>query len=90
MEIYWDFLGYATELDREARPSASAGPAQAAELRYRGILEMTQKDASSPELPHYDKVIRQPASLARPDRLLHALRRRPRTAGARSMTATSS
>ncbi len=56
MEIYWDFLGYAVELDpkvaRLHRPEPSA-----AELRYRGILEMMQKNASSPEVPHYDKVI---------------------------------
>src|SRR5207247_1488936 len=29
-----------------------------AELRYRGILEMTQPDRSSPEVPLYDKVNR--------------------------------
>jgi tetratricopeptide (TPR) repeat protein len=56
MEIYWDFLGYARELDpklaRLQRPSPLA-----AELRYRGILEMTQKDLSSPEVPRYDGVM---------------------------------
>jgi Tfp pilus assembly protein PilF len=54
LEIFWDFLGYARELDpgqaRLVRPMMAA-----AELRYRGILETTQKDASSPEIPHYDK-----------------------------------
>ena len=29
---------------------------ETAELRYRGVLEMTQANASSPELPNYDKV----------------------------------
>jgi cytochrome c-type biogenesis protein CcmH/NrfG len=57
MEIYWDFLGYARGLDpglaRLRRPEPLA-----AELRYRGILEMTQKDSSSPEVPEYDKVMR--------------------------------
>jgi hypothetical protein len=57
MEIYWDFLGYARGLDaklaRIERPVAKS-----AELRHRGMLEMTQKDVSSPELPHYDKVMR--------------------------------
>jgi len=57
MEIYWDFIGYATELDpklaRLHRPSMTA-----ADLRPGGILEMTQKNASSPEVPIYDKVIR--------------------------------
>jgi Tfp pilus assembly protein PilF len=56
MEIYWDFLGYARGLDpnlaRKQRPEPLA-----ADLRYRGILEMTQKDRSSPEVPLYDKVI---------------------------------
>jgi len=56
MEIFWDFLGYAVELDpklaRMHRPNMAT-----AELRFRGILEMSQKNASSPEVPHYDKVI---------------------------------
>jgi hypothetical protein len=57
MEIFWDFLGYARGLDpklaRLQRPEPSS-----AELRYRGILEMTRKDDSSPEVPVYDNVIR--------------------------------
>jgi hypothetical protein len=57
MEIFWDFLGFATELDRKLailhRPETLA-----AELRHRGVLAMTQKDPSSPEVPVYDKVIR--------------------------------
>jgi len=28
-----------------------------ADLRFRGILEITQANASSPELPHYDRVV---------------------------------
>ncbi|HZZ77765.1 MAG TPA: FG-GAP-like repeat-containing protein [Gemmataceae bacterium] len=59
MEIYWDFLGYAVELDaklaKQQRPEMAS-----AELRYRGILAMSQKNASSPEVPHYDKVIHGP------------------------------
>lgn len=59
MEIYWDFLGYAVE--RNPKLAKLHRPAMAtAELRYRGILEMTQKNASSPEIPVYDKVIRGP------------------------------
>jgi Tfp pilus assembly protein PilF len=57
MEIYWDFLGYARGLDPKLARVQRPEPV-AAELRYRGILEMTQKDRSSPEVPHYDKVIR--------------------------------
>lgn len=56
MEIYWDFIGYAVELDPKLaklqRPEMST-----AELRYRGVVAMTQKNASSPEVPLYDKVI---------------------------------
>jgi hypothetical protein len=57
MEIFWDFLGYARGLDPKLATLHRPAPV-AAELRFRGILEMTQKDASSPEVPHYDKVIR--------------------------------
>src|ERR1700677_3041059 len=57
MEIYWDFLGYARELDTGLAKIQRPTPL-AAELRYHGITEMTQKDASSPEVPHYDKVVR--------------------------------
>jgi tetratricopeptide (TPR) repeat protein len=57
LEIYWDFLGYARGLD--SKLAKTERPAmKSAELQYRGILEMTQKDASSPEVPHYDKVMR--------------------------------
>ena len=55
MEIYWDFLGYATELDPELASIQRPTPL-AADLRYRGVLEMSKKNASSPEVPHYDKV----------------------------------
>jgi hypothetical protein len=57
MEIYWDFLGYARGLDASLARLEPLIP-DSAELRYRGILEMTQKDKSSPELPLYDKVQR--------------------------------
>src|SRR5438445_7078740 len=65
MDIFWDFLGYASLLEvcgpgeetsrlmRLSRP----GPVTA-ELRYRGVLETSKKNESSPEVPHYDKVIR--------------------------------
>ncbi len=56
MEIFWDYLGYARRLDPSLARLQRPEPVSA-ELRYRGILEMTQKDASSPELPVYDKVV---------------------------------
>jgi cytochrome c-type biogenesis protein CcmH/NrfG len=57
MEIYWDFLGYGRGLDENLARIERPTP-KSAELRYRGFLEMTQKDASSPELPVYDRVMR--------------------------------
>jgi Tfp pilus assembly protein PilF len=72
MEIFWDFLGYARVLEEVAvadtRVDQNANallltrwyrPALArAELHYRGILEMSKKNENSPEVPHYDRVIR--------------------------------
>jgi hypothetical protein len=57
MEVYWDYLGYARELDHALAKLQRPEP-MSAQLRYRGNLEMTQKDASSPEVPVYDKVTR--------------------------------
>ncbi len=56
MEIYWDFLGYAVKRDPKLVQLHRPEPL-AADLRYRGVLEMTQKNRSSPEVPHYDRVI---------------------------------
>jgi len=56
MEIYWDALHYASARDatqvveKELLPSV-------ADLRFRGIVAMTQANKSSPELPHYDRVV---------------------------------
>jgi tetratricopeptide (TPR) repeat protein len=57
MEIFWDFLGYARGLDGSLAKVQRLSPL-VAELRYRGLLETTQRDSSSPEIPHYDKVMR--------------------------------
>lgn len=56
MEIFWDYLGYAQPLDVKLAKSQRLNP-HMAELRYRGLLVMSQKDRSSPEVPHYDKVM---------------------------------
>src|SRR5262249_984456 len=67
MEIFWDFLGYATVLGVQTLGAISGDtqmtrisrPAPlSAELRYCGILEMSQKNASSPEIPEYHRVSR--------------------------------
>ncbi len=56
MEIFWDYLGVAEGVDSSIVKQTSLDPTSA-ELRYRGVLEMSQKNVSSPEVPHYDKVI---------------------------------
>jgi tetratricopeptide (TPR) repeat protein len=56
MEIYWDALHYARGLDEKLARLKWLRPARA-ELRYRGFLHMTRANRSSPELPHYDKVV---------------------------------
>jgi len=56
MEIYWDYLGYAVELDKSLARLQRPTPL-AADLRYYGITAMTRKNRSSPELPVYDSVI---------------------------------
>ena len=56
MEIYWDALHYASGregapvVEKELLPTV-------ADLRFRGIVAMTQANKSSPELPHYDQVM---------------------------------
>lgn len=57
MEIFWDALHYAGGLDASQARQQRLAPVTA-ELRYRGILEMTQANASSPEVPVYDTVAR--------------------------------
>jgi hypothetical protein len=57
MEVYWDALSYATNLDAKSRTRQQRLEPDLAELRYRGILQITQENPSSPELPHYDKLV---------------------------------
>jgi hypothetical protein len=57
MEVYWDAFQYAAGRDAKGMRQQRLDP-DVAELRYRGILEMTQANDSSPELPHYDRVAR--------------------------------
>ncbi|HEX5268961.1 MAG TPA: VCBS repeat-containing protein [Gemmataceae bacterium] len=56
MEIYWDALRYTVGLD-EGRARQQTLAAETAELRRRGISLITRADASSPELPHYDRLV---------------------------------
>jgi Tfp pilus assembly protein PilF len=56
MEIYWDALLYARGLDAGLCRQQWLNP-ESAELRYYGFSQMTQANPSSPELPHYDKLM---------------------------------
>ncbi len=56
MEVYWDALAYARGLDAGlARKQTLL--ADEANLRFHGVVEITQADASSPEIPHYDRLV---------------------------------
>jgi tetratricopeptide (TPR) repeat protein len=56
MEIYWDALRYAEGLDESRARQQRLAP-ETAELRPRGISLITRADASSPEVPHYDRLV---------------------------------
>jgi hypothetical protein len=56
MEIFWDALHYARGLDSKLARQKRLLPDKA-ELRFRGFLEITQANSSSPEIPHYDKLV---------------------------------
>ncbi|HJT35152.1 MAG TPA: FG-GAP-like repeat-containing protein [Pirellulales bacterium] len=56
MEIYWDWLAYARGRD-DAQCQQTRAPLQAADLQFRGIVEMMQANRSSPELPDYDRLV---------------------------------
>lgn len=57
MEIFWDALRYAKGLDASVCKQQVL-PIRTAELRYRGMVHMSQASPSAPELPHYDEVVR--------------------------------
>jgi tetratricopeptide (TPR) repeat protein len=56
LEIYWDALQFAVGLEAKGMHQERLSP-QRAELQYRGILDMTQANPSSPEMPHYDRLV---------------------------------
>jgi hypothetical protein len=56
LEVFWDSLAGAEALPDAPLKIQRLAP-QSAELRLRGYSLMTQKDASSPELPHYDTLM---------------------------------
>jgi hypothetical protein len=56
LEIYWDALAIAPGLDDGLAKIQDVTP-DSCDLRFRGVLQMTRADASSPELPDYSHVI---------------------------------
>jgi tetratricopeptide (TPR) repeat protein len=56
MEIYWDALRIA-EGRADSPITKTQLLAETADLQYRGILEMTESNRSSPELPNYDHIV---------------------------------
>jgi hypothetical protein len=57
MEIYWDALAYARGLEDGLTRQQKLSP-ESADLRFHGIVEMTCANPSSPEIPHYDRLVR--------------------------------
>jgi Tfp pilus assembly protein PilF len=56
LEVFWDSLAVAVAAPETGLKTQRLVP-QSAELRPRGYSLMTQADASSPELPHYETLI---------------------------------
>jgi hypothetical protein len=57
MEVFWDALQYARGRDGDTPKNDVTLQPTVADLRYRGFLEMTHANDSSPDLPDYDRVI---------------------------------
>jgi len=56
LELYWNKLAWGTGLPGNEKIKVQHIGLAAADLRYRGFSLITQANASSPELPHYDVV----------------------------------
>ncbi|HEX8144852.1 MAG TPA: FG-GAP-like repeat-containing protein [Pyrinomonadaceae bacterium] len=55
LEVYWDAIHWAKGLAGERTKTERLAP-ERAELRYRGYSVITQANASSPELPDYNRL----------------------------------
>jgi Tfp pilus assembly protein PilF len=55
LEVYWDLLEWATELPDTAPKVTQLNP-EVADLRYRGYSVINQANASSPEVPDYNRL----------------------------------
>ncbi|MGI9175634.1 MAG: FG-GAP-like repeat-containing protein [Rhodothermales bacterium] len=56
MEIYWDAFAWTSALPETELRTQLLAP-DVAELRYRGFSEVTEANRSSPELPHYSRLV---------------------------------
>jgi hypothetical protein len=56
LEVYWDQVEWAQGLPETPMKITRMAPATA-ELRYRGYSEVRQANASSPEIPDYERVV---------------------------------
>jgi len=56
MEIFWDKLAWATDIEAAANTTIRL-EIGSAELRYRGFSVIEKADDSSPEKPEYDKIL---------------------------------
>jgi Tfp pilus assembly protein PilF len=56
LEIFWDALLVARGLDEKQCRTTTLAP-KTADLRFRGLVRMSQANRSSPEVAHYDEVI---------------------------------
>ena len=56
MEIYWDAFAWTSALPETELRTQHLAP-EMAELRYRGFSDVTEANRSSPELPHYDRLV---------------------------------
>ncbi|HEY1499916.1 MAG TPA: FG-GAP-like repeat-containing protein [Acidobacteriaceae bacterium] len=56
LEVYWDQIQWARGLPNTPLKTTHIDPA-AANLRYRGYSEVRQANASSPEIPDYNRIV---------------------------------
>jgi tetratricopeptide (TPR) repeat protein len=56
MEIFWDKLAWATDIEASANDTSRL-EVNSAELRYRGFSVIEKADDSSPEKPDYSKIL---------------------------------
>lgn len=56
LEVYWDLFQWAVPAPANAKPKITALNPEVADLHYRGYSVITQANASSPEVPDYNRL----------------------------------